>query len=139
MKYLEIMSLVHGRFSIMAWLFLGNTTLGMAHGEAKYGPNGGFIRMPGRFHTELVSSDDPTVYKVFLLDMAFKNPTTSGSMVTLRYSGNMPAEAKCSKKNKFFECKFEQKIDVTSGSLTLTAQRYHTTAAPTEYPLPLRL
>lgn len=135
----EIMSWGHIRFSIFAWLFLGYSTFVMAHGESKYGPNGGFIRMPGRFHTELVPSDDPRVYRVFLLDMAFKNPTTSGSTVTLSYSGHTPAEAKCFKKNKFFECKFERKIDVSSGSMTLTAQRSHATATPAEYPLPLRL
>ena len=41
---------------MMAFLvtFILMTSQSWAHGEDKYGPHKGFIRMPGAFHTELV-------------------------------------------------------------------------------------
>jgi hypothetical protein len=53
-------------------------TLASAHGEDKAGPNGGFIRMPGAFHTELVPSGKDKL-KVYLLDIQWKNPSLKNS------------------------------------------------------------
>lgn len=127
------------RFLVVITFFLCSSSFLMAHGESNYGPNGGFIRMPGSFHTELVRTENPLVYKIYLLDIAFKNPTTSGSSVSLRYSGEKSGVAECTKKSNFFECRFKSKVDTNVGSLILTATRYNKKAAPAEYSLPLKL
>ena len=58
-------------------LFL--SVIATAHGEDKPGPNGGEIRMPGAFHTELkVSGREIWVY---LLDMKFEKARTDKSSV----------------------------------------------------------
>lgn len=56
--------------------------LALAHGEDKPGPNGGHVRMPGAFHTELVLGKDGSAH-IYLLDMEFKNPTTKDSQVSV--------------------------------------------------------
>ena len=43
-------------------------TNAFAHGEDKAGPHGGFIRMPGAYHTEVVPVSKNQA-KVYLLDM----------------------------------------------------------------------
>ncbi len=58
------------------------TTLSLnvfAHGEDKPGPHGGFIRMPGAFHTEVVKEKEG--YRVYLLDINWKNPSVLDSAV----------------------------------------------------------
>ncbi len=75
-----------------------------AHGEDKPGPNGGYIRMPGAFHTELLKVGN-TKFKVFLLDIEWKNPTIKESFVTaIVKSKNKEETIKCKTANDVFEC-----------------------------------
>ena len=59
--------------TITALIFSTLTVLSVnlfAHGEDKPGPHGGYIRMPGSFHTEVVK--EKAGYRVYLLDINWK-------------------------------------------------------------------
>lgn len=66
-------------FSVFILVSLLGSTL-WGHGEDKTGPHGGFIRMPGSFHTEVVDEKDGA-FSVYLLDIEFKNPVVADSEV----------------------------------------------------------
>ena len=96
------------------------------HGEDKPGPNGGFIRMPGVFHTEIVFDKKDDSFHLFLLDIEFKNPTVKNSSV------DAMLEQKRNKKVKFscevmggnhFHCKPDKGYSKDSGKLTLKVKR----------------
>ena len=86
---------------VFSSLLLINSYL-FAHGGNKPGPHGGKIKMPGMFHTELILNA-PNDFKVYLLDMKFKNPETKKSMVDYSIDGNK--KFSCKPKNSFFICK----------------------------------
>ena len=52
-----------------------------SHGLNKPGPHGGFIKMPGTFHTELVPLSE-NEWKIYLLDENIKNPTVKNSSIS---------------------------------------------------------
>ncbi|MDZ4084217.1 MAG: hypothetical protein U1E10_14840 [Bdellovibrionales bacterium] len=129
----------------LAWLLLALALLKplavTAHGEDKPGPNGGFIRMPGAFHTEVVAQK-PNQLKVFLLDIAWKNPVVAKSSVkaTHESSAKQKSDVSCSPEKNFFVCKFPKSVDVSkAGTLTLFATRDSQAGIPAAYPLPLKL
>lgn len=109
-----------------------------AHGEDKHGPNGGYIRMPANFHTEVVKLNDKKI-QVYLLDIQFKNPTTANSDVSAsHYIGHSENKMNCRpKKKKYFECL--SKTELKEGHLKITARRNDKTNYDAFYPLPLRL
>lgn len=127
-----------GRF--LMGLLLLNLLSGSAfgHGEDKLGPNGGYIRMPGAFHTELVPSGKAG-FRVFLLDINWKNPSLKDSSLEVRSAGG--EKAVCSpKENLYFECRFSSKVDLAkSGELTVTARRESQQGNAVKYNLPLKL
>lgn len=84
------------------------TAMAFAHGEDKPGPNGGYLRMPGAFHTELVSKDDSEFF-VYLLDIQFQNPDVKSSSLTVTAKAN-GAEAKlqCEAQSNRFSCKLPE-------------------------------
>lgn len=112
------------------------------HGEDKPGPNGGFIRMPGGFHTEVVPLGKDRV-KVFLLDIQWENPSIKNSSVNLYLSKHRQ------KKNVYGDCKIElnyylctlpRGTDITKkGKITVKAQREGMMGNEAIYDLPLRL
>tara|TARA_Y100001958_G_C21053816_1_gene419013 strand:- start:16 stop:420 length:405 start_codon:yes stop_codon:yes gene_type:complete len=77
-----------------------------AHGGKRPGPHGGKIKMPGMFHTELIINKNHKSFKVYLLDINFKNPTTKNSFVN--YSINKSNKVTCKSKNSFFICKTDE-------------------------------
>lgn len=119
-----------------------------AHGEDKYGPHGGFIRMPGAYHTELVP-DGKNRVKVYLLDMEWKNPTLENSSVEINYQGEQSSTvleeqsptAQCEPKNKeYIECTFTKEVDLQKkGQLIVKSQRKAQKGNEVTYPLPLKL
>src|SRR5580704_7309495 len=74
-----------------------------AHGEDKPGPHGGFIRMPGAFHIEVIPRN--TSFEIMLLDIKFQHPTTKNSSVkaTIQMEKNS-VELKCEKRSDYFLC-----------------------------------
>jgi hypothetical protein len=87
--------------TLLSLLLSSEVTL--AHGMNKHGPNGGYIKMPGAFHTELV--DKNTNMHVYLLDMSFKNPTSVNSSVKIIYKGNSESEFFCTNSVNYIVCK----------------------------------
>lgn len=110
-----------------------------AHGEERLGPNGGYIKMPGAFHTELVPAGK-NAFKVFLLDIEWKNPSTKNSSVVLSFHSASKIEAKCGVEKNFYLCNFDSKVDLTKkGELILQAKREGQVGNEAKYALPLTL
>lgn len=128
----------------MKSLFLASTTLlftlfALAHGEDKYGPNGGFVRMPGAFHAEVVV-DGTHKLKVYLLDIQWKNPSILKSSVKINYKGKSKAMAECAAVENYFSCSFPATVDLTKkGELKLMAEREEQKGMEVTYKLPLKL
>ncbi len=108
-----------------------------AHGMNKPGPNGGFIMMPGAFHTELVEKG--TKIHVYLLDMAFKNPMIENSSVKIKYMGKGESEYTCTKNIDHFVCDKPKDVLTNYKEVILTAIRNKTKASDAIYGLPLKL
>jgi len=112
-----------------------------AHGEDKPGPHKGFIRMPGPFHTEVMQSSDHKI-KVYLLDMAFKNPTTKDSSVSVTYvSKSFREQGHCQVEAKnHYLCRFSPRVKLGSpGELIVNAVRNNVKGNAAVYELPLSL
>lgn len=114
------------------------------HGLDKPGPNGGYIQMPGSFHTELVPNKDNAAkqFKVFLLDIAFKNPTTQNSSITvsLKLKNDSLINISCEIKNKesYFLCTLpaDKSLD-NSKEIVIKPIRNGVNATNAIYKLPL--
>lgn len=125
-------------------LFLALLTsplIAKAHGEDKPGPNGGFIRMPGAFHTEAVPVGSKQL-KIFLLDIEWKNPTVVNSSVKATHvsTSKKKTDGVCKPKENYFDCVFDRSADLTkSGKVEVEAQRNLQKGIPVSYPLPLKL
>lgn len=116
-------------------------TLASAHGEDKPGPNGGFIRMPGAFHTEITPIGTSKL-KVFLLDIEWKNPSVRQSTVKATYisQAKTTTTGKCVAEKAFYICEFPKDIDLTkSGEIRIEAKRENQIGVPVSYALPLKL
>ncbi len=97
-----------------------------SHGENKPGPNGGFIRMPGIFHTEVVPDKMSDSFHLFLLDLAFKNPTVKNSSVEvlLEQPRNKKVKFSCEvMESNHFYCKPEMVYSKDVGTLILRVKR----------------
>lgn len=125
MKLVEVLSIV----------FL--TTMAFAHGEDKPGPNGGFIQMPGSFHTEVVPEKDGS-FKVYLLNLQNQDPTVKNSSVAATIvSGKKKQKLNCVVMGEHFHCK--TKSGVKSGTLVILANREGAVGIEAKYKLPLKL
>lgn len=122
---------------ILSLLFSSNL---FAHGEDKFGPHGGYIKMPAAFHTELIPSGNGN-FIVYLLDLQNKNAAVKNSKVTLNYKnkkGEFPFE--CIAVNDYFLCTNISRVDLADGnSLVLKAERLNVVANSIAYDLPLAL
>lgn len=75
-----------------------------AHGEDKPGPNGGHIKMPANFHTELLILPNNQL-QIFLIDIEFKNPTVENSTVTVTYKNKKRlTKLKCKPQSSWYIC-----------------------------------
>lgn len=110
-----------------------------AHGEDKPGPHGGEIRMPGAFHTEVVTVGSNKV-RVYLLDMNFKNPSVKDSSVSaeLTLKSKKSFKAACQQEKDSFLCAFDDKsADLKSpGELKIHATREKLKGNEAKYSLP---
>ena len=115
--------------------FFAFCSLAFAHGEDKPGPHGGYIRMPGNFHTEVLQ--DKRNLKVYLLDAEWKNPSVSNSSVKMTVNGK-PLE--CRAEGNLFICPLLPNTDLKrKGKLVLEAKREGSVGNPVTYALPLKL
>ena len=123
---------------ISAVMILVLDTSVWAHGENKPGPHGGFIRMPGAFHTEVVREAGAKL-KIYLIDMQWKHPTTRDSSVQISLKNTKSIKAKCESKTDHFVCSLPKGTDLTAGELIVQATRENQVGNAAVYPLPLKL
>lgn len=112
-----------------------------AHGEDKYGPHKGFVKMPGAFHIEVVLNGSNTI-KVYLLDIDWKNPTIEKSSleVSLKNKSKDWAVGKCDVEEDHYLCSFSQPINLKKkGELKVLATRLEQKGIEIVYNLPLKL
>lgn len=115
------------------------SSIALAHGEDKLGPNKGYIRMPGPFHTELVPQGNESI-RVYLLDMNWKNPTTEKSSLTVKIAAaNKTTDLSCSAQKNYFECKLPKGTSLASGFIEVNADRGGVKGNTATYSLPLKL
>lgn len=111
---------------------------GFAHGDNVPGPHGGFIRMPGAFHTEVAPYQKG--FKIFLLDMHFQNPLTRLSSVNAEMTiGHDSVSLKCKSKEDYFDCRANPEQMTHASELKITAVRDNAKGATVSYSLPLKL
>lgn len=117
--------------------FLTATQFAKAHGEDNPGPNGGHIKMPANFHTELVANADGS-YRIYLLDLSFQNPVTEKSSVAVSVkSGKKTTKLNCMAMQDHFHC--TTKKPIKTGDLIIRANRSGTPASmDATYTLPLK-
>lgn len=116
-----------------------NGSLVYAHGEDKPGPNKGFIKMPGAFHTEIVPGDKGQL-KVYLLDMNWKSPTVTDSSVQLTHKlAGKSTALECQPKADHYLCLLAPGINLKKGQLEVLAQREKQKGNTVTYDLPLKL
>jgi len=109
-----------------------------AHGEDKPGPHGGFIRMPGGFHTEVKLAEEKL--QIYLLDIHWKDPVTEKSKVEVEYKTSTGAtKLACRAEQTFFSCELPKGFNKDSGKLLVMAERKGMKGAKAEYDLPLKL
>lgn len=118
--------------------FIFCAKIAFAHGEAKPGPNGGHIRMPGSFHTELVPGNNADEFMVYLIDMTFKHPTIENSEVRMFYRSKHSTNAQCSANKDHFKCSFPKGTISPSGRFEIQARRQGIASQVAVYDLPLK-
>lgn len=113
-----------------------------AHGEDKPGPNGGEIRMPGAFHTEVKIQGKEV--RVYLVDIEFKNPTVENSSVEITAitgaaKNGLKLACRASKASRpaYFTCTAPKYSPVDGDVLKVKAKRGTSTGNEVEYSLPL--
>lgn len=121
--------------NIIAILILFTSINALSHGEDKLGPNGGYVRMPGNFHTEVVPNQDDTI-KVYVLDINFKNPTVDNAKVEAYFKKKKPLD--CKPATDHFICNTKG-FSLKKGKLTIIAERDGIKGAKAKYKLPFAL
>ncbi len=112
--------------------------LSFAHGEEKPGPHGGHIRMPGAFHTELVV-DKFSQFKIYLLDMEWKNPLVKNSSVQMKINDDKNL-IQCEKFNNYFQCQPTQIFDLNKPNIiSIIANRDGAIGSSAIYEFPLQV
>lgn len=122
---------------VFAAMILG-ASVAWSHGEEKPGPNGGFIAMPGPFHTEVIPHKDG--FHVYLLDIEFKNPTVKDSEVQAWVLNGKKKKTDLSCKvsdETSFHCAAKGKLP-KAGQLVIKAKREQAQGNEAVYKLPLK-
>ena len=127
---------------LLSFLCLSNlliSTNAFAHGEDKHGPNNGYIKMPGAFHTEVVPSADGS-FRVYLVDFYNKNPTVKDSTVEFQIKDAEKVIVFDCKpiEDTYYNCTSKEK-NRDKGQIILTAKRLGSQGRPAIYDLPLKL
>jgi hypothetical protein len=120
--------------------FLFIVSKGFAHGTNELGPNQGLINMPGNYHTELVALKNGT-FKVYLIDINFKNPTTLNSSVSLKLISNKKTiDFKCSPEpqNYFLCASSDIKKIPNTGKVEIKSMRDKSQGGVATYELPAK-
>lgn len=113
------------------------SSFAFAHGEDKPGPHGGFVRMPGAFHTE-IAPDSDTEFKMYLLDINWKNPSVKDSTIDIQFIDKSTKIAvQCQQGINFFQCQLAKGHTLKKGKLIVKASREKAVGSEVTYNLPL--
>jgi len=125
---------------VLATIILTFSLQAGAHGTDKLGPHGGYIQMPGAYHTEVVPTAKNEL-QVYLLDINWKNPTTQNSSVNLVLPPLKNLRVMCLvQEEKYFACKLPKQFKMNQdGKLIVQSKREGQTGNDAVYALPLRL
>jgi hypothetical protein len=140
MPLMKLLNLIwENKMKLLSLAFLLIATNVYAHGEGKLGPNGGYLKMPGTFHTEVVPGDNGS-FHVFLEDIQFKNPTIKDSKVELQIKNLKETVVfNCAPMGEtHFHCLSDKKVKL-KGKLIVKATRLGIEGKKAIYDLPLRL
>lgn len=124
--------------SILGALMIGlvATPAVWAHGEHKPGPQGGYIRMPGAYHIELIPQKKG--YTVRLLDLQFRQPTVQKSALRLVWQqGKTQRQLLCRAQAETFYCELPNGQQPRQGQLKVSSQRLGLKGMDVTYVLPL--
>lgn len=121
--------------TILLATLLSQTAFG--HGMNKAGPNGGYVRMPGNYHVELVSKDKALI--VYFLDMMFKPIPIDQASVKLSLKGDKSFKTDCVKEAASFKCDLKNESLKNYKEVTLESTRDGKAKATSTYKLPLTL
>lgn len=131
---------------LVSSLLLLASSFSNAHGEDKPGPNGGYIRMPGGYHTEVLATA-PNRLKVYLLDINWKNPVVKDSTAQVSYAAAGTDKSQDVKATPFsnckaaadhFVCELPKSVNLNeAGTLTLKSTRAKQAGIVATYTLPL--
>jgi hypothetical protein len=109
----------------------------LAHGGDKPGLHGGFVEMPGTFHTEVVPEKGNS-FKVYLIDINFQNPSIKDSSVEAWIEGgSKKSSLNCVSKEDYFQCNPTDKT-VKGKKLIIKAKREQMQGNEVTYKLPIR-
>jgi hypothetical protein len=108
-----------------------------AHGMNKAGPNGGYVRMPGNYHIELVSQDKAII--VYFLDMMFKPISIENGSVKLSLKGEKSFKTDCIKEATSFKCELKNESLNNYKEAILESTRDGKVITTSIYKLPLSL
>lgn len=123
--------------TLLTLILLTVSIKSFGHGEDKFGPNGGYLKMPAGFHTEVVPDKDGKI-KVYLLDINFKSPVVKNSKVVATINNGNKKDINCTAKRDHFLCE-TSKADLAKGTLSIVAERSSVKGAEAIYDLPLTL
>ncbi len=132
------MALDRVSFALFAFVSCLTASAALAHGEDKPGPHGGFVRMPGTFHAEIVPIGNGSSIDVYLLDLSNANATIQLSKVSLKLeTKTATANVECKEGGDHFTCDLPAGTKLSEGEITLTAKRLGAQGSPAVYSLPL--
>ena len=106
-----------------------------AHGMNKAGPNGGYIRMPGNYHVELISKEKAIT--VYFLDMMFRPISIDQAGVTLSLNGAKSFKTTCVKEAVSFVCNLGNESLKNYKEVVLETTKDGKAIAKSTYKLPL--
>lgn len=116
-------------------LLAGHSSFG--HGMDKPGPHGGYVQMPGAFHTEVVPVGTNS-FRVYLVDFEFKNPRVANSEVNLwATAGGKKIKFNCKADSDFFLCAANEKV-TSPNEIIVVAKREGAQGNEARYQLPLK-
>lgn len=123
-----------GFVTILLTLMASNIAL--AHGMNKAGPHGGYIRMPGDYHIELVPVDKE--FKVYFLDMKFTPIVLNEATLKLTLNGKKPLKAQCLRETHFFRCDINEQSFKKFKEIVIESSKNGKTEATSTYKIPLK-
>lgn len=111
--------------------------ISLAHGGDKPGPHQGYVEMPGAFHTEVVPEKNGS-YRVYLIDIEFKNPVVANSEVKLWLKNAAKKFAfSCKAEADSFLCSTKEKVS-SPKELSIVAKRDGAQGNEARYHLPFK-